>query len=85
MGKIDETKDYATNDNPLVFKFQGYFGFNPVNPLQNYAYFRASGKDMTVKNFCEAFDIPIPSTAPEPLLKSGFYGEQILSYSYNGE
>ena len=82
LGKIAETGVANPETTPDVFKFQGYFGFNPVNPLQNYAYFRQSGQDMTLENFCRAFDIPLdPVLTPEPLKKSGFYGEQVFSYT----
>ena len=83
VGKIDETTDYSTVDDAHVFKFQGYFGLNPVNPLQNYVYFRQSGKDLTVENFCAAFDIALPAGTPKPLRESGFIGEQIFSYTNN--
>ena len=83
LGKIDETTDYSTVDNAYVFKFQGYFGINPANPLQNYVYFRQSGKDLTVENFCIAFGINLPEGTPKPLKESGFIGEQILSYTNN--
>ena len=67
----------------MVFKLQGYFGFNPVNPVQNYAYFRTSGANMTVENFCKAFDIALPAGTPKAVRESGFYGEQVFSYTGN--
>ena len=85
VGQINDTisSDENLRSNPRVFKFQGYFGINPVNPIQNYAYFRQSGANMTVEKFCEAFDISLPAGTPQPLRESGFYGEQVFSYTGN--
>ena len=71
------------NKNPRVFKLEGYFGINPTTPANNYVYLRQSGMDLTVENFCRAFDITLPPGTPEKLKKSGFYGEQVFSYTAN--
>ena len=80
VGKIADTQDLSITDED-VFKFQGYFGFNPANPMENYAYFRQSGADLTVERFCKVFGITLPDGTPGPLRRSGFYGEQVFSYT----
>ena len=82
IGQIGETAD-ADKADAMVFKIQGYFGINPANPLQNYAYFKQTGVNMTVENFCKAFDIALPITTPKAIKESGFYGDQVLSYTAN--
>ena len=36
---------------------------------------------MTIGKFCEVFGIELPDKTPKPLMESGFYGEQVFSYT----
>ena len=79
LGKDLQAKD---KDPAKIFKFQGYFGFDPSDPTETFLFARSYGADLTVENFAEAFDLT--TDLPPPLKRSGFKGELLVSYSATG-
>ena len=77
LGKV------RSSDDTGVFIFEGYFGFNPTDPNDNYVYAKRSGDPLTLRNFIKNFelgDIDLPAAIAD----SGFYGETIFSFSLQG-
>ena len=72
-----------SSDDTGVFIFEGYFGFNPTDPNDNYVYAKRSGDPLTLRNFIKNFELG-DIELPAPIADSGFYGETIFSYSLQG-
>ena len=76
--------DVRSANNTEVFIFEGYFGFNPSDPTDNYVYARRSGSPLTIANVIQNFDLGDISL-PQSIADSGFYGETIISFSAQGK
>jgi len=67
------------------FIFEGYFGFDPTDPTQNYVYAKSSGDDLTLINVIRNFGISQTLELPQPVADSGFFGDLIFSFSTSGK
>ena len=84
IGAKVKLSDVRSPNNTGVFIFEGYFGFNPSDPTDNYVYARRSGSPLTIANVIQNFDLGDISL-PQPIADSGFYGETIISFSAQGK
>ena len=84
IGAKVKLSDVRSANNTGVFIFEGYFGFNPSDPTDNYVYARRSGDPLTIANVIRNFDLGDISL-PQPIADSGFYGETIISFSAQGK
>ena len=70
------------DEDKMVFKFKGHFGFSVTNPQFNYVYLERDGTALTLENLLDAFDSGVDtSKLPQPLRESGFYGKTVFSFS----
>ena len=70
------------DEDKLVFKFKGHFGFSATNPQFNYLYLEMDGTALTLENLLDAFESGVnTANLPKPLRESGFYGKTVFSFS----